>query len=251
LGFNPILVRQVGGARFRPGRVNSSGILRVISASPRHPPAAYLLTFTKAGSYRYQCGIHSRMRGVVNVLPRAAAVSSPADVTAAAKAQLVGEIATIRQIQHTTTKGPRVILGPGASNGAVVLGMFPRRLTVKAGQTVTFQNGSDREVHTVTFGPAKLRSAIEKTFVAPTGSPPFPVFNSLGAYPSEPPGSPAPVRYDGTNHGNGYLNSGVLLPKGTPAKAGPSSFRVRFTKPGVYNYECVIHANMDGTIVVR
>jgi plastocyanin len=28
-------------------------------------------------------------------------------------------------------------------------------------------------------------------------------------------------------------------------------FQVTFTKPGTYHYECVVHTNMDGTIVVR
>jgi plastocyanin len=39
-------------------------------------------------------------------------------------------------------------------------------------------------------------------------------------------------------------------PGGAPAAEGPQTFKVKFTTPGTYNYECVIHANMDGTIVV-
>lgn len=138
-------------------------------------------------------------------------------------------------------------------NGAQLLTMSPATLTVNAGQTVTFQNTDLGDVHTVTFGPEALRSQIEKTFVMPSGTPKSLrlLINSQGAYPSEPSTTAQPIAYDGTSHGDGFLNSGLLLPQGTPASAGPTSFRVTFTKPGTYNYECVIHSGMGGTIVVK
>lgn len=30
----------------------------------------------------------------------------------------------------------------------------------------------------------------------------------------------------------------------------PSQVKIKFTKAGVYHYECEIHPNMDGTIIV-
>ena len=80
---------------------------------------------------------------------------------------------------------------------------------------------------------------------------PVPVFDPLGFYPSERRGTRQPIAYDGRNHGSGYLNSGLLYPQGTPARVGPTTFRVRFTRAGTYAYECVIHPHMDGVIVVR
>ena len=92
---------------------------------------------------------------------------------------------------------------------------------------------------------------MEADFLAPSASSSVPVFDPLGVYPSEPPGTRSPIAYDGRNHGNGYLNSGLLYPQGTPARVGPAPFRVRFTRAGTYAYECVIHPHMGGTIIVR
>ena len=148
--------------------------------------------------------------------------------------------------------GPLVYgMGPDPVAVAKVLSSFAKdndKLVVKAGDTVTFRNGDETDIHTVTFGPAPLRLHIEKDFVAPHGK--QLLLSPLGAFPSEPPGS-GTVQYDGANHGHGYINSGVLNPRGAPASAGPQTYRVTFTKPGTYHYECVVHQNMDGTIVVH
>ena len=57
----------------------------------------------------------------------------------------------------------------------------------------------DEEIHTVTFRPANVPDV---DFITGPGA------NPLAAYPSDPP--PALLPYDGTNHGNGFLNSGLL-----------------------------------------
>jgi hypothetical protein len=75
------------------------------------------------------------------------------------------------------------------------------------------------------------------------------VLNPLAALTSEPPGSPTPVPYDGGNHGNGYINSGILYPPQVPNQ--PHDFAVKFTRAGTYHLECEIHPNMDATIVVH
>ena len=123
-----------------------------------------------------------------------------------------------------------------------------RAAAVNVGDTVTFRNNDETDIHTVTFGPPKYTSQIEKNFIAPHGK--QLILDPFGAYASDPPGGGI-TQYDGTNHGNGYVNAGLLFPKGSPAKAGPQAFKVTFTKAGVYHFECVIHQNMDGTIVVH
>lgn len=251
LGVSPLSILPQGGATISsPADVRSSGLLRIFQSTPKRPPTPYLLTFSKAGTYRYECAVHSAMRGVVRVLPASSTAPSAAAQTQTGASELQKTISAARRLDKVKPAAKlRVFVGAGdKATGAEIAKFFPGRLSVNVGETVTFANNDQTDVHTVTFGPAKLRSAIEKDFVAPHGK--LTLVDPLGGFASEPPGSPTP-KYDGTNHGNGYLNTGLLLPKGTPAKAGPQSFRVTFTKAGTYHYECVIHSHMDGTIVVH
>ena len=75
--------------------------------------------------------------------------------------------------------------------------------------------------------------------VAPT------VFSAQIAFPSDVPTLPA---YDGTSHGNGFLNTGVLDREA--ASPSPPSSQVTFTKAGTYDYICLLHPFMKGQIVV-
>lgn len=255
LQINPLWIPQVGGLTIRGPQLHSSGLARIVTAGKKGP-APYDVTFTKPGVYHYECVVHSiLMKGVVRVLP--AKRRSPALAAAAKKrtaVQTATLIATLKRLATVVPTDPTTVnVGLSVRNGAQLLTMSPGTLTVNAGQTVTFQNTDLGDVHTVTFGPEALRSQLEKTFVMPTGTGTSMrlLINSQAAYPSEPPTTVQPIAYDGTSHGDGFLNSGLLLPNGTPAAAGPTSFRVTFSKPGTYNFECVIHPNMDGTIVVK
>ena len=251
LGVSPLSILPQGGAAITsPGEIRSSGLLRIFQSTQKRPPAPYLLTFTKAGTYHYQCAVHTAMRGIVRVLPATSTTPSAATQAQVGTVELKKTVADARRLDRIKPAAKlRVSVGAGdKATGAEIAKFFPGTLSVNTGDTVTFANNDQTDAHTVTFGPAKLRSAIEKDFVAPHGK--RILVDPLGGFSSEPPGSPT-VSYDGTIHGNGYLNAGVLSPKGSPANAGPQSFRVTFSKPGTYHYECVIHSHMDGTIVVH
>jgi plastocyanin len=71
------------------------------------------------------------------------------------------------------------------------------------------------------------------------------VVSSLAAFPSDPP--PTLVA-DGSNHGNGFVNTGVI--DGDAASPQATSSQVTFSKAGTYNYICLIHPDMKGSIVV-
>jgi plastocyanin len=49
-----------------------------------------------------------------------------------------------------------------------------------------------------------------------------------------------------------YVNSGWMLPAGMipPGMAPITDFTITFEKPGTYNYLCIIHPWMTGTIDV-
>ena len=54
---------------------------------------------------------------------------------------------------------------------------------------------------------------------------------------------------DPTSHGNGFANVGALdRDSGTPL---PPSGTIKFTQPGTYQFICLIHPFMHGTVVVR
>jgi plastocyanin len=243
------LLPQGSEAISSPSQLHSSGLMRIITAPPKQPPAPFSLTFTQPGVYHYQCAVHPGMHGVVIVVPPSKGTPSAASEAAAAKQGVGRAVAdTHRLLQTKPSKPLRVLVGAGDNaTGAEITAFFPSRLNVHVGDTVTFVNHDQTDIHTVTFGPEKVRSSIENGLVQPKGR--RVLLNPLGGLPSDPPAGP--VQYDGHNHGNGYVNSGVLQPQGAPAAAGPKSFSVTFTKAGVYHYECVIHASMDGTVVVR
>jgi plastocyanin len=54
--------------------------------------------------------------------------------------------------------------------------------------------------------------------------------------------------YDGTNHGNGFLNSGVI--DGDAGGLVPLAWSVKFTKAGSYQFICLLHPVMRATINV-
>jgi len=243
------LLPQGGGTISSASQVASSGLMRIITAPPRTPPASFSLTFTQPGIYHYQCAVHPGMHGVVIVAPAANGTPSAASEAAATKQAVGRAVADAVRLERTHAQSPlRVLVGAGDNaTGAEITAFFPSKLSVHVGDTVTFVNHDQTDIHTVTFGPESLRASIERGFVFPKGH--QVLLNPLGGLPSDPPAGP--VQYNGQNHGSGYLNSGVLQPQGAPAAAGPKSFAVTFTKAGVYHYECVVHASMDGTIVVR
>jgi plastocyanin len=248
LELNPLLLPQKGGLRIGGPGLHSSGLVRVFSAGKKGP-APYVVTFTKPGVYHYVCAVHGGMKGVVRVVPATASVPPPATVQLRAKAQVQRVAATLRRLSKVKPASPaEVNVGISRPDGAELLTMSPAILKISAGQTVDFVNRDLGDIHTVTFGPEALRSQLEKQFVTP--GPGGASLNSQAAYPSEPPATPQPITYTGTNHGLGFLNSGILFPQGTPAGVGPSSFKVTFSTPGVYHYECVVHQHMDGTVVV-
>jgi plastocyanin len=240
-------------AAFPTARHIVTGRAFVNSGVPSNPAKGmtFRVTFPKRGTFKFVCLVHSGMYGTVNVLPRSAHIPSHAQDAAAAQR----EVAAIVKAANAKAKIPAHAgqVGVGRTGHKLTINaMFPATTRVRAGHAVTFSMaGQSRfEIHTVTVGPESVTAPIEDSFTTPmpnaTG-PPTLVINPLAAFPSDPPPSLPP--YTGSNHGNGFLNSGIL--DNDPATPQlPNSATVTFATPGTYHFECVIHANMDGTIVV-
>jgi plastocyanin len=238
--INAEAAAPAGGKTYKGGTYLNSGL------PGQGPPKPFVVKFTKAGTYTFHCLVHPGMSGVVKVLPKRKHIPSAKKDVKAAALQLKAGILKARALAKV--KPPAATVLAGNDSGSVTwLRFFPSNLTVKAGTSVEFKIASKREVHTFTFGPAAYTESIEKTFTAPIKSaspgPPTIGVNPLGGYPSDPPPLPP---FTGANHGNGFEGSGILA-LGGPL---PSSTKITFTKPGVYNFECVVHENMDGKITV-
>jgi plastocyanin len=241
--INPKAGAPAGGKTY-----NGSGLLSSGLPAGAGPPKPFVVKFTKAGTFTFNCVVHPGMRGAIRVLPKTAAIPSAKADRAAALAQQAADVRQARALAKVKPPAATVLAGHDGSTAVAWLRFFPNTVTIKAGTTVEFKISSRREIHTITFGPAAYTEQIEKTFTAPlpgaSAGPPTIGVNPLGAYPSDPPPLPP---YTGGNHGNGFEGSGVLSLGGPPL---PSSAKITFTKPGTYDFECVVHENMDGKVIV-
>ena len=203
--------------------------------------APYQLTFAKTGNYRYLCLVHPGMAGSVKVLPQSSTIpSARADRQARIK-EFRHAVKRAKKLAKFRPKGNNVVAGHDRGNVAWFR-FFPRTRTIKAGQAVHFSIASKSEIHTMTFGP---QPSADLVMVQPQPSgPPRLQFNPLMFLPSDPVLPP----YTGTNHGDGFLNTGIM--DTNPQSPPPGSFDVTFTAPGIYSYECTIHPGMQATINV-
>jgi plastocyanin len=241
VSFNPIVAAPAGGKTFKPNKLMNSGL-----PVSEGPPPPYKLKFKNTGSFSYYCVVHPGMTGTVKVVKKGRAIPSAKRDKRVANAEVA---AKLRQVKRLTT-GANLSLtnaiqaGNDRRSGATIYKFFPESATFKAGTTVTLQMPpSTTEVHTFTFGPINGKDGYVDQLAANLIGP---VIDPRGAYPSDPP--PAVPAYTGTNHGNGFYNTG-LLAGGDPVPL-PTSTKVTFTTPGTYAYLCLIHPFMTGSVTV-
>jgi plastocyanin len=146
--------------------------------------------------------------------------------------------------------GPSVL---GAEN-LVYGAYFPKRLAVRPGDTVLFDNKSSNDIHTVSFGVKSDRSDQPPDVLKNGQANPAvfaPCFTTQPARPDmtcPPPTAGAPEFT-----GQGFWNSGVILPTALPAEAGPKTATVKLAAEiptGNYILTCLLHPFMEATINV-
>jgi plastocyanin len=234
LNFNPAAAGPSGGTVATGAKTISSGFLN--GNAPK-----FTVTFPKAGTFQVRCAVHPKMRGTIVVRPRTKSVPTAATLARRATAQLaalnVAAVKNLKKARANTSPATTVQIGPGVGS-LETLAFFPNKNAVPAGTTVKFQMAGLNEFHTVTFGPKAYVDPVERAFQNNA--------DPEGVYASDPPGTP--VSETPTTHGNGFLNSGILLARGYPR--GPHSFSVTFPTPGVYAYRCMVHPEMTGSITV-
>jgi plastocyanin len=223
--------------------VHSSGVL---------DKKGYAFKFTKPGDYVFHCVVHSMMTMHVIVKPKAARVQAVTRTIKAVAAELNAAVATAKQLDKVTPAAPNTVyagVGKQVPGGSVELMAFkPQKLQVKVGTAVTFQLNSPMEIHNMVFGPIDyLNQSFQTLDLTPQGpgqpNQVWPFF-FYGTDPAQSGG----YTYSGTNHGNGFLATPLLGPVGSPL---PQTFKITFTKPGVYKYICGVHGeDMNGEIDV-
>ena len=183
--------------------------------------------------------------------------------------------------QQNATTSIKIAAGGGNDTGPLTL-FLPSKIDIKTGQSVTWYNPTTvGEPHTVTF---IFDNNTYAGVVSPLG-----VSNTTKFVPLPPVTNNAPIllpNKDGTNtiialnartfnptvidsFGNvesmnpnanytivgteKYVNSGWFLPKGLEEQypGSGNTFTVNFEKPGTYNYICILHPWMTGSIIVK
>ncbi len=240
-GTTPLL--QLNGAAFAPAggkvvngsKTVSSGVL------PGNAPK-FTVSFPKTGTYQIRCIIHPNMKGTVKVVEKSG--DTAAKRTARAKQEKTAQTNTVNALVKKADKasGPVVAISPGTKQ-AQKFSFEPANKKVAPGTTVTFNMAGGNEVHTVSFGPAAFVNQVAKTTFQGQGVD----LAGEGVYASDPPAAGVPSLTP-TSHGNGFLNSGVLADKGVGPL--PRSFKVTFGTPGTYQYICLVHPEMKGTVTV-
>ncbi len=214
------------GAKWNGKTLLTSGILE--------PGKQYTITFTSSGAFSYYCVLHPLMTGTVVVLPAGEPIPSKAEQAAKVKAEtddLIEQANSLRSAKHEVhavknengTITYQMETGVG-HRGFSVNRMLPETLFISEGDAVEWLNDNHYEPHFITFNkPADLNfflpgGAFHPTFMAPAGG----------------------TSFDGT----GFTNSGLIPPM--------KSYKLTFTKPGTYQYECYLHSGdkMTGTIQV-
>jgi plastocyanin len=205
---------------------------------------SYTLTFTKPGRYQYVCTVHAGMRGMVVVTNKPA--GTPAAALKRGRTEQAATLAAGRArfahlaVERHGTSFVVPLVGDSRKRYSVL--RFTREpLVVPLGATVTWAMRDTFEAHTVTFTSGEK----PPQFVVPepqASGPPKMLLNPKALTPT------TAAQYDGT----GYVNSGLLFPPGNPGKM-PASFSLTFTKPGRFEYWCLVHADVGqhGIIVVQ
>lgn len=234
--ISPAAAFPAGGTSYEGSGVVSSGLL--------NQGQTYSLSFPVAGTFDYVCLVHPNMKAQVIVKNAGEPADTPAAVEAKIEPHINADLARralpiiVNDSKGVPTEASAQGIAAGDGDGHVMVAAFlPMETTVHEGDWVTWVNkDSDGTPHTVSF----LAGTPAPDVVVPTpqeGGPPMLILNPAVGMPT--PGERD--SYDGTT----FLNSGMMV-SGTPGE----TFSVRFVQAGTFEYLCLLHPWMTGTLRV-
>jgi plastocyanin len=205
--------------------------------------------FTKTGSFTYYCNIHSGMKGTVAVKAKQAKIPTAKDDIKVVNTQVKAFAKIAKTLPKKTVPANTVSVGSAGPHGVEYYSFLPGTITVPVGTTLTFQmSQASLEEHTASTGPGNPETEPSSYLGALTaslqGPPPF---DARAVYPSEAAGAAATLTP--TLHGNGFWNAGVI--DNSSATSLPASNSVKFGAAGTYQFYCLIHPFMHGTVKVQ
>ena len=221
------------------------------------------------------CLVHSNMRMRVTVVPDDQAATTQASIDSAKASQIARDTDDAhaahnrllkKKTKHTTASGKTVWDAWAGFDmpGVTLYGMYPRKLSIRKGQTVRWHfNTLEYEVHTVTFPLGEGLDIANNSFV-PSCDPD----TDAGSMPDNPPdlqgppfcSDPTQLELDldprFMDSGNERLssnsdfeNSGV---RGDFLSRAPWDLRFTAKSPdGGFKYLCMIHPFMRGKVIVN
>jgi plastocyanin len=220
-------------------------------------PAPYTLCFPRVGTFAYYCMIHRGrmthgMKAQIVVVPASQPIPTKTQDATQAHQEMQAAYDTAAAQDSYDPGGSTVSLGHD-SGDAALLRPFPLDKTVSVGSTVTFSLSSQSEIHMAAFGPTAVRDANENKFIQfPDGTA---ALNPMVFLPSDPPPAGPRPPYTGTNHGNGWETSGLLNSEtpdpSRPSTLNPPTVDITFATKGDYQFECLVHPGMEGTVHVQ
>jgi len=233
----------------------------------------------KPGTYHYYCSVHGpQMQGRIIVKSAGAAIPSQGAVDRAALSQanaltesvrkalkqvnalpkfdLLKVVNDISKFQPPPTENQIAKLKDGYFAGfttndpnSVLANEFvPRTIHAKVGQKVTWAMIGE---HTVSFNVPRYVPVLT---IKKDGTIAFnPVVNS-GSGPKFPKDIPEGagdtyILDGGTWNGSGFHSSGLDMLQGDNSEV--TGYSLTFSQPGTYQYACLIHPKMVGTVVVK
>jgi plastocyanin len=210
-----------------------------VNSGPLIKGQGYSVTFPKAGDYKLVCLFHQNHTAVIHVLDLSAKLPHDQAFYSAEAADMEKDLLssaghlTDHETDSSTDEvtagtGSIVATGGGSDTLSVMRFMHPDKV-VHVGETVEWTNDDPVTPHTITFG------------AEPQGDPTVPSGNV--PFKTDPDGvMRATVSSPGDNAHSGFIVAApqdqIALPQPPP---GITRFRVTFTRPGTFQYKCVLH----------
>jgi plastocyanin len=241
-------------------------------AMPTAPGGHFFVTTERDGemeapkTINFVCLIHPGMVGSFTIVPEDSAATTSTAETTAATAQYntatTGALAAAANVEEKSefslNDGTHTItLTAGtASSGVEILEMLPKRVEIRPGEKVKWVTSTRIDIHTVTFPSGSGSASVDPlpfaceveggVDAASTGPPNFGCSSpqAIEDHIVAQPQGPTAIASTST-----VATSGLMAAEGP--FGFPNNYTFSFPNSGTFAYQCKIHDNMVGTIVVK